>query len=183
MDQRQDRAGAWLTSTSELARVADELDLAQYDQFARRFDEVAEPRRIFFSGQGRSGLSAQMAAMRFMHMGLRAHVVGEATAPSVRRGDTLVLVSGSGATPVSIGYARIARSEEATVLLVTHQEQSELRALADCAVVLPASRSEQFGGTLFEQAALVLLDSVVLDQMRRRGVPAETMTFNHTNLQ
>lgn len=183
MDQGTDRARAWLTSTNELSRVTAETDLDQYRDFAQWFDRLQDPYRVFFSGQGRSGLVAHMVAMRFMHMGLRAHVVGEATAPSVRDGDTLVLVSGSGATPVSVGYARIAKEQGATVLLVTHQETSELRSIVDASAVIPAASSVQFGGTLFEQSALVLLDSIVLDQMQRRGVPVATMAFNHTNLQ
>ena len=32
--------------------------------------------RWFFCGQGRSGLVAQMVAMRLMHVGFEAHVVG-----------------------------------------------------------------------------------------------------------
>ncbi len=53
-----------------------------------------------------------MAAMRFMHMGREAHVVGEATAPSIRAGDGLVIVSGSGETAVSVNFARIAKGGE-----------------------------------------------------------------------
>ena len=49
-----------------------------------------------------------MAAMRFMHLGRDSHVLGEATAPSVRHGDVLVAVSGSGETPVTVAFARIA---------------------------------------------------------------------------
>ena len=41
--------------------------------------------RWFFCGQGRSGLVAQMVAMRLMHVGFEAHVVGEATTPRSRR--------------------------------------------------------------------------------------------------
>ncbi len=181
MDQGPDRTDAWLTTTGELVDVFTRVDQRQYREFAGWFDRVDIEHRLFFSGQGRSGLSAQMVAMRFMHMGLPTHVVGEVTAPSIREGDTLVLVSGSGATPVSIGFARVAKREGATVLLVTHQEHSELRSLADASVVIPTAQTRQFGGTLFEESALILLDSIVLDQMRRRPVLAETMAYHHTN--
>ncbi|WP_152816067.1 SIS domain-containing protein [Georgenia subflava] len=181
MAEYNGRAGAWLIATTELARVGKDLDLAQYDTFAQHFDTLNSEHRLFFSGQGRSGLAAQMVAMRFMHMGLPAHFVGEATAPSVRDGDTLVLVSGSGKTPVSLNFAEVAKSEGAKVLLVTHQDSSPLREVADAALVLPVAGSTQFGGTLFEESALIVLDSIVLDQMHRRGVPAETMAYNHTN--
>lgn len=43
-----------------------------------------------------------MAAMRLMHIGLDAHAVGEATAPSIAEGDALLVISGSGETPVTL---------------------------------------------------------------------------------
>lgn len=58
--------------------------------------------RWFFTGQGRSGLVAQMVAMRFMHLGLNTHFIGEASAPSIQLEDVLILISGSGATQVTL---------------------------------------------------------------------------------
>lgn len=181
MDQESGRRRGWELARSELLGMFDGLDTTQYDAFRDALGGSTDG-RIFFSGQGRSGLSARMAAMRFMHLGRRSHFVGEATAPSVRRGDQLVLVSGSGRTPVSVAFARIALEEGATVLLVTHQEESPLRELADHTLVVP-SRTEQFGGTLFEQAALILLDGLVWDLMVDVDRAAEVMAHNHTNLQ
>ncbi|MBV8795115.1 MAG: SIS domain-containing protein, partial [Hyphomicrobiales bacterium] len=89
------------------------MDARAFRLFVEVFRD--ERRRWFFSGQGRSGLVAEMAAMRFMHMGRFAHFVGEATAPSIRAGDGLVLVSGSGNTPVAIHFARIAKDEGAQI--------------------------------------------------------------------
>ena len=37
-----------------------------------------------------------------MHVGFDAHAVGEATAPAVGMGDGLVMISGSGETPVTL---------------------------------------------------------------------------------
>jgi 6-phospho-3-hexuloisomerase len=183
MDQSSDRFGSWLTTTGELSRVFATVDPREYERFSSWFDRIDDAHRVFFSGQGRSGLSAEMVAMRFTHLGLRAHFVSEATAPSVRSGDTFVVVSGSGKTPVSIGFARTAKKEGAAVLLVSHESESELRTIADAAVILPTAGSTQFGGTLFEESALILLDSIVLDQMRRRAIGPGTMMYNHTNLQ
>jgi 6-phospho-3-hexuloisomerase len=161
--------------------VRDALDADAYEGFASWFDRVEPQHRLFFAGQGRSGLVVHMVAMRFMHMHLPAHVVGEATAPSVRAGDTLVLVSGSGHTPTSVGMARVAKDVGASVLLVTHQEVSPLRDLADASIVIPVASSVQFGGTLFEESALILLDSIVFDQIQRRGVDHALMFARHTN--
>lgn len=182
MDQATGVGVPYELATGELTTLFAGVSQADFRAFVAALPAVGAG-RVFFSGQGRSGLSAEMVAMRFMHMGYDSHFVGEATAPSVRQGDTLVIVSGSGRTPVSVGFAEIARAEGARVLLVTHQETSPLRDLADCTLVLPAAGSKQFGGTLFEQAALVLLDTAVLVLMGDLSEADELMLHNHTNLQ
>jgi 6-phospho-3-hexuloisomerase len=172
---------ALLTAQRELDQTLNRIDGSAVTRFTQALR--ASQGRVFFSGQGRSGLAAQMAAMRFMHLGRDAHFVGEATAPSVRDGDSLVIVSGSGKTPVSVGFAEIAKREKAHVLLVTHEHNSPLWKIADHAVHIPAVGSTQFGGTLFEQSALILLDSIVADLMADLPDSVGTMWHNHTNLQ
>jgi 6-phospho-3-hexuloisomerase len=171
----------WLAVGRELTELLDRVDPAQFAAFARE----AEPAnfRWFFTGQGRSGLSAQMAAMRFMHLGRESHVLGEATAPSVRAGDRLVIVSGSGQTPVSINYARIATSEGATVLLVTYSPGSPLGEIADVTLVAPVLHSDQLMGNLFEQSALILLDAVAIHIAEVDPAAKAGMSHLHTNMQ
>ena len=117
-------------------------------------------RRWFFTGQGRSGLVAQMASMRFMHLGSEVHVLGEATAASVRADDGLVLISSSGETQVSVIY-RIAMDEGARVLALTQNSASTLAEITDVVLPIPTLDTQQFGGSLFEQACLLILDSVL----------------------
>jgi len=124
-----------------------------------------------------------MAAMRFMHLGREAHVLGEATAPSVRAGDRLLVVSGSGRTPVSLAFAEIARRESARVLLVTYTPDSPLGALADVTLVAPVRGSQQLMGTLFEQSALVLLDAVASHAAAADPAARAGMARRHTNMQ
>lgn len=183
MDQATGRLDAWLKATDELREVFDLVAVEEYTRFAQWFDRLDNNHRVFVSGQGRSGLCGQMAAMRLMHLGLRAHFVGEVTAPSIRSGDTLIIVSGSGRTPISVAFAEIAVEQGAAILLITHQADSTLATMASATLALPTHGSSQFGGTLFEESALILLDSIVFDQMQRRRVPLSIMAHNHTNLQ
>ncbi len=150
----------WLTVGSEVNELLKRVDAGEFTAFTAEFDDIN--RRWYFSGQGRSGLAAQMAAMRLMHLGREVHFLGEATAPSVRVGDGLVIVSGSGETAVSLGFARIAKSEGVRVLAVTHKPESALAEVADTVLTVPIDQSGQLMGSLFEQAALLLLDSVAL---------------------
>lgn len=173
---------------SVLSRVLDEvagaLGAVDQDSFDRLVAELAEPGRTWFcTGQGRSGLVARMVAMRLVHLGHRAHVVGEATAPSITGSDALLVLSASGATTVSRHHAETARELGATVALVTTGGSSPLRSLADVALVLPVSGSGQFGGSLFEQAALLTLDAAVLAMDAGDPVTREAMARRHANLQ
>ena len=182
MDPRAtDPSRPWLAVGRELTDLLDRVDADQFAAFAREAE--AADRRWFFTGQGRSGLSAQMAAMRFMHLGRESHVLGEATAPSVRRDDRLIVVSGSGRTPVSVSFARIAKAEGARVLLVTYSPDSPLVVLADTVLVAPVVTSEQLMGNLFEQSALLLLDAVAMHVAERDPAAKAQMALRHTNMQ
>src|ERR1700693_4243726 len=107
-----------------------------------------------------------MGAMRFMHMGRPAHFVGEATAPSIRTGDGLCLVSGSGNTAVTVHFARIATDEGAEIALITREPDRPRGKRSSPAPPVPTEATPQFGGSLFEQTSLVLLDAIVLELRR-----------------
>jgi 6-phospho-3-hexuloisomerase len=175
------QSGAWLAVGREVAETLERVDARAFQRVVDVFRD--ERRRWFFSGQGRSGLVAQMAAMRFMHMGRPAHFVGEPTAPSVRLGDGLCLVSGSGKTPVTLHFARIAKEEGAQIALITRDPNSALAQLADCVLHAPVETTRQFGGSLFEQTSLILLDAIVLELMQAAPDPHRIMLSRHTNLQ
>jgi 6-phospho-3-hexuloisomerase len=55
--------------------------------------------------------------------------------------------------------------------------------MADRCVTIPVAESVQFGGTLFEQSAVVVLDSIVLGMMSSMHDSVARMWRNHTNLQ
>jgi 6-phospho-3-hexuloisomerase len=175
------QSGAWLAIGREIAEILERVDARAFQRFVDVFQD--ERRRWFFSGQGRSGLVAQMAAMRFMHMGRPVHFVGEATAPSIRAGDGLCLVSGSGNTPVTVHFARIAKEEGAQIAVVTREPNGTLAKLTDYVLHAPVDSTRQFGGSLFEQTSLVLLDAIVFELMHAAPDPHRTMLSRHTNLQ
>jgi 6-phospho-3-hexuloisomerase len=165
----------------EIGDVLARIDADAFSLVVRVFDDAT--RRWFFSGQGRSGLAAQMGAMRFMHMGRQTHFVGEVTAPSIRNGDGLVVVSGSGETAVSVSFARIAKAEGAEVILLTHKPNSTLAGIADATLAVPVEKTAQFGGSLFEQISVILLDAIVLELSRGIHDAHQRMHRRHANLQ
>lgn len=175
------QSGAWLAVGREIAETLARVKASAFQAFLDVFRD--ESRRWFFSGQGRSGLVAEMAAMRFTHIGRAAHFVGEATAPSIRAGDGLCVISGSGKTSVSVHFGRIAKEEGARIALITREPDSELAKLADCAFHMPIEATRQFGGSLFEQTSLIILDAIVLELMQIVPDAHRLMLSRHTNLQ
>jgi 6-phospho-3-hexuloisomerase len=171
----------WLAVGREIAELLERVEADAFARLVQAFDDPA--RRWFFSGQGRSGLAAQMAAMRFMHIGRTVHFVGEVSAPSIRRGDALLVISGSGETPVSLGFARIAKAEGADVVTLTHKPKGTLAGMSEVTLHVPVEKTEQFGGSLFEQASLILLDSVIFSLAQQIPDAHKLMLHRHTNLQ
>lgn len=104
--------------------------------------------------------------MRLMHVGVDVYVIGEVTAAPVSEGDCLLMVSASGETPASVHEARRAADAGARVVAITTRRDSALATIADVVVAVPIQGSRQFGGSLFEQAALILLDALILDLAR-----------------
>lgn len=170
----------WQAIEQEITGLLARVDPGQFQALLQVLQ--AREGRWFFSGQGRSGLIAQMAAMRLMHAGIHVHVVGEASAPAVRQGDRFVLVCGSGRTPVSLSFARIAREAGATLIVVTHKPASELAAMSDLLLTVPMEQTAQFGGTLFEQVTLILFDALCHALSSGRDAHAAMWT-RHTNMQ
>ena len=76
----------------ELSRTLSGIDRKQQEQMA---DEILKAKHIFVAGAGRSGMMARCFAMRLMHMGMKAYMVGEVVTPSMQEGDLLIITSGS----------------------------------------------------------------------------------------
>ncbi|MEU4742808.1 6-phospho-3-hexuloisomerase [Actinosynnema sp. NPDC023658] len=146
--------------------------------------------RVFVLGAGRSKLAVDGFAMRLVHLGLTAHVAADVTTPAIGPDDLLIVCSGSGETPGVVSIAHQATRAGARVAVVTAVPESTLAERADLVVRLreynqdhELSASTQFVGTLFEQAAFVFFDCLVIVMQRLGGVSAEDMFARHTNLE
>ncbi len=108
---------------------------------------------------------------------------GRGDRPGHRRLNALLVLSASGATAVSRHYAETARQVGAAVVLVTTCGPSPLRSQADVTLDIPVSTSAQFGGSLFEQVALLTLDAAVLAVDAGDPETRDAMERRHANLQ
>jgi 6-phospho-3-hexuloisomerase len=69
------------------------------------------------------------------------------------------------------------------MLAVTTRADSTLASLADAVIEVPTAGTGQFGGSLFEQSALLLLDAVVFDVTAGDPQAHAAMQARHANLQ
>jgi 6-phospho-3-hexuloisomerase len=174
--------------------------MAENQQLAAKLDFTAagaiipliqQAERVFVVGAGRTGLALKAAAMRLMHLGLTVFVVGETTTPAIQAGDLLLAGSGSGTTSTIVKAAEKAKAAGAQVVAISTTPDSPLAALATRVVVLPAAqkqdhggtRSQQYAGSLFEQAVLLLTDAIFQMLWALDGTPAEELWQRHANLE
>jgi 6-phospho-3-hexuloisomerase len=164
------------------------INQADEGELTRLSDAIGRANRIFVLGEGRSGLVMQMLAVRLMHLGTPAFVVGETTTPAIEPGDLLVACSGSGETAVTCLLAEKAASAGATVGCFTAVSDSRLAKSAGIVVSVPTQHklgagtvaTAQYGASLFEQCTLVLCEAIVLGL-----TPAEPdeLIARHANLE
>lgn len=166
---------------SELSELQQTLEGANFDSLIEMI--VSSP-RLFLAGGGRSGLMCRAVGMRLVHIGLAVSIVGETTTPAIKNGDVLWVFSASGSGAGLATQVEGAKRIGANIALFTTRDSS-LTSLADVVVRLPIGsdvKSEQHGGSLFEQASLILGDSIAAIVQQRLGISDSEMDARHFNL-
>ncbi|TWT25421.1 6-phospho-3-hexuloisomerase [Planomicrobium sp. CPCC 101110] len=180
-----------------LTAIINEIKSVAENVNEERLDSVVEAityaPRIFVAGAGRSGLMAKAFAMRLMHAGLDANVIGEITTSSSRQGDLLVLATGSGETESLKAYAQKAKKNGLKIVAITSFPESTLGTMADIVLQIPAPTpksdkqssisSKQPMGSLFEQTLLLSFDTLVIKTMKALNLESDEMFKNHANLE
>jgi 6-phospho-3-hexuloisomerase len=185
-----------------ITKIAEEIDPESVNRFLKILTAaLANKRKILVVGAGRSGLVAKAFAMRLMHLGFDVYVVGETITPSIGEGDVLIAVSGSGSTQVVISVASAAKRVKASVVAITSFEDSPLAKISDHVVKIPgrtkiAAETDYFArqvlgiyepiaplGTLFEDAALLFFDGVIVALMNILGLEEKDLKEKHANIE
>ena len=165
-------------------------------------DIIIEADNVFVTGAGRSGLAAKAFAMRLMHLGVSAYVVGETISPAINNGDCIIAISGSGETNTIVSAAKIAKNRGSKVLAVTSYPESTLGKLADTCLLVKGRTMQEvddenymkrqiYGnytsltplGTAFELTTLVFLDALVSELMEKMHQTESDLKARHTVLE
>ena len=175
------------------------LDEESIDKFE---NIIIESENVFVTGAGRSGLAAKAFAMRLMHLGLSAYVVGETISPAINEEDCIIAISGSGETNTIVSAVKIAKNRGSKVLVVTSYPESTLGQLADSCLLVKGRTKKEVDdenymkrqingnytsltplGTAFELTTLVFLDAIVSELMEKMHQTESDLKARHTVLE
>lgn len=179
-------------ATAAIAEVGSLLDRVNEADYNLAIAEIQGAKTIVLHGVGREGLMMRALAMRLMHLGFDAHVLGDMTAPPVREGDLLIVSAGPGHFGTIQALQNIARVSGARNLLLTANADSACAELANAVITLPGpTMSEDLNvptsallmGSVFEVIQLFFYDVVVLRLSQLQGRPLEEARLRHTNLE
>jgi 6-phospho-3-hexuloisomerase len=185
---------------SKIRSIANTISDNDVENF---LDELLKAKRVYVIGAGRSGLVAKAFAMRLMHLGLCAYVVGETITPALNKGDVIVVFSGSGRTKTVADIAETAKELGARIALITSNADSRIGKIADSIVIIEHHRDaveddavefeirQMMGdhksfaplGTLFETVSMIFADATISRLMEITKTDESALKGRHTNIE
>ena len=174
-----------MKESSEYILKSIQITLAENSENTDKFvDSILGARKIFLYGVGRSGLIAKAFAIRLVQMGLEVFFVGETVTPIVEEGNVVIIVSYTGETMSAIQTANIVRRVGAKVVTLTAHGHSKLAVASNLVIELNPPKDDVRGrlaplGTVFEDATLIYLDSIVAILMEKLGQSEGSMRKRH----
>lgn len=189
-----------LLMASKIRKIANTISDDDVEKF---LEEILKAKRVYVIGAGRSGLVAKAFAMRLMHLGLQAYVVGETITPALSSGDLIVIFSGSGKTKTVADIAETAKEIGAHICLITSNADSRIGRISDCNVIIEHQRDavtddavefeirQMMGehksfaplGTLFETVSMIFADAVISRLMEITQTDESSLKNRHTNIE
>jgi 6-phospho-3-hexuloisomerase len=186
--------------SSKIKKIADSIS---DEEITRFLDEILKARRIYVMGAGRSGLVAKAFAMRLMHLGFQAYVVGETITPAMKPGDLMVVFSGSGKTKTVADIAETAKDIGGRLALISSDKSSRIALISDSVVIIESQRDavkddtaefeirQMMGehksfaplGTIFETASMVFADAIVSRLMEITRMEEKDLKTRHANIE
>ena len=170
---------------SKISEILDATEDTYAEEMTTMFDGA---KRIFISGAGRSKLVGNFLGMRLMHSGYDVSMVGEIVTPSIKNGDLLIIISGSGETEQLIAFTNKAKSVGAKIVLICSKSKSTIGDMADG--VFQIGKNDSYAtvkgmpmGTVFELSTLCFLESVVSHLIWEKEIPEEKMRERHANME
>ena len=191
------------TAINEILKNIDTATEFIEEDVVNEFLEVlTKSNHVFVIGAGRSGLVAKAFAMRLMHLGISAYVVGETISPAIHDTDAILAISGSGETNTIVSAVKIAKDRGSKVLSLTSYPESSLGKLSNAIMLVKGRTKADIDdedyikrqidgnyasltplGTAFELTSLIFLDGLISELMQKMGKTEDDLKDRHTVLE
>lgn len=168
------------------------LGMVEDEHIADLVEKMDNAANIFCFAMGRSGYVLRCFSMRLMHLRYPVYFVGETITPKIRSGDLLIVLSGSGETGLTHHVALLAKKEGADTFGVVGSLDSRIARDVDHTLCIPGGSKTHFpgeilstqpAGSLFEQAAFLFFEAIILEIYHRHGSNPEAVLSHHANLE
>jgi len=171
-----------------LNKITDIVGATEESYEAKIVSMCDDAKRIFITGAGRSKLVGNFLGMRLMHSGYETYVQGEVATPSIREGDLLIVISGSGETTQLVSFANKAKSEGAKVILICSKSSSTIGDIADQTIQIGtddsfATTKGMPMGTMFELSTLIFLEATISYLIHEKDIEETDMRYRHANME
>ena len=172
------------------------------DEINNFMNEITNAENVFVIGAGRSGLVAKAFAMRLMHLGISAYVVGETISPAINDEDCILAISGSGETNTIVSAAKTSKKRGARILSLTSYPKSSLGKISDVSIYVRGRTKAEADdknylkrqidgnytsltplGTAFELTSLIFLDGLICELMNKLGKTENDLKKRHAVLE
>ena len=142
-------------------------------------------KKIFVTGEGRSGLVGKAFATRLMHLGYKSYFIPESVVPSINSGDIFIAISGTGKNAVVLERLKFAKKQKAFATAITANSKSVIAKNSGLAIEIPAFTDSNVEplGSLFEQSSLLYTDSIIVSLMVKFNKSPLYLRKFHPNLQ
>ncbi len=176
------------------------LNKPKYFKYTQKFIDLVyegliNNRRFFLLASGRSAFILQCFATRLVHLGAEIYMVTNlASNPALRDEDILIVLSGSGTTPIVVSLLNsyvnsvkphaivtitshpetvIGRVGDVTIKLFGRTKRDRTPEGDDTAILTPE-------GTAFEQVAFTYLDAIIAELAIKLGKTNEDLLNKHS---
>jgi 6-phospho-3-hexuloisomerase len=143
----------------------------------RLMEDISLKKRIYILASGRSAMVGQMLQTRLEHFGVESRfITNTRSVPRLKEGDTIIVISGSGTTPIVKAMLETYLIYNPFVIVLTSYVNSLIGRLGDVTIKLKGRTKSDLErrdlgldstlapeGTAFEHAALAFLDGVVAE--------------------
>ena len=177
-------------SNNILSEISLVLQAVKEEQVKNLIQSIVDAKRVFFVGAGRSCLILNAFCMRLNHLGFESYVAGNIPCPPVKQGDLLITMTGSGTTPSVLSIVKHAKSFGPKICAITTCPDTEIEKISETTLYIPAptkvpqnsnATSNQLMGTLFEQTASILFDTIIM--ILSKDITNQSIIARHTNLE